>query len=320
MTTPIVSIIVPAYNEEKNIEDTLKSLVNQSYPYFEIIVVDNNSKDKTVPIAKKYVKKVYTEKKQGYHHAVRRGVGQSKGTIITMCDADSIYPPHWLANIVHEFEENPEVLAVYGSVKFHDYNFFLNFISQVGFTFFIRLSKILGFDNTAGFNFAMKKEAYLKVGGYDPKIYDNILTDIELGRRLQKIGMLRQNPNITVYTSSRRFKEDGLLKTTLYFLDAWYHLNYKKTMKMSYDEYNMNWRKKFKSQQTVLPWFLEIRDILESGKKELDSKQKMMKKRSSKALKIAIKRLNTAISFTDSQINTISKKLGLSSQDDTQED
>ncbi len=301
---PAISIIVPAYNEEKTIAATLASLTNQTYPGYEIIVVNNNSTDQTATIAKKYVKRVYTEDKQGYHNAVNFGVKQARAPIITICDADSIYPSHWLAQIMQEFEQNPDVVAVYGSVQFHDYNFFVNFVSQVGFTFFIRLSKILGFDNTAGFNFAMRKDAYEKVGGYNPKIYDNILTDIELGRRLQKIGSLKQSPHITVYTSSRRFKEDGLFKTTLYFLDAWYRLNYGKAQKINYATYNMNWRGK-KSQEIALPWLQEVRTILQKGEKELYTQQKRIEKQGKSALTIAIKRLNAAITFTDSQISSL---------------
>jgi len=58
------SLIVPAYNEEKNIGNCLTSLKKQRYKDYEIIVVDNNSKDNTIKEAKKYVKKVYKEKKQ----------------------------------------------------------------------------------------------------------------------------------------------------------------------------------------------------------------------------------------------------------------
>lgn len=306
MKKPAISIIVPAYNEEKTIGATLTSLINQTYHNYEIIVVNNNSTDKTATIAKQYVKRVYTEDKQGYHNAVNFGVTKAKAPIITICDADSLYPPHWLRSIMDEFEDNPSVVAVYGSVQFHDYNFFVNFVSHVGFTFFIRLSKILGFDNTAGFNFAMKKAAYRKVGGYNPKIYDNILTDVELGRRLQKIGTLKQSPHITVYTSSRRFKEDGLFKTTLYFLDAWYRLNYGRAQKMDYATYNLRWRDKKQSPQEIaLPWLKEVKTILQKGEEELYAQQKRIEKQSKSALTIAIKRLNTAIAFTDTQINSL---------------
>ena len=306
---PKISIIVPAYNEEKTIATTLESLLHQTYSDYEIIVVNNNSKDKTALIAKQYVPRVYNEKKQGYHNAVNYGVTKAHAPIITICDADSIYPPTWIETIMYEFEQNPEIVAVYGTVQFHDYNFFVNFVSHVGFTFFIRLSKILGFDNTAGFNFAMKKKAYQKVGGYNPKIYDNILTDVELGRRLQKIGTLKQNHQITVYTSSRRFKEDGLLKTTLYFLDAWYRLNYGKTQKINYTQYNMHWRNKSRSPSIPLAWLKEVKTILETGKDELYERQKKMQKQGKSALDVALKRLNTAIEFTDKHITSLMGKM-----------
>lgn len=305
---PQISIIVPAYNEEQTIAHTLQSLVDQTYPNREIIVVNNNSTDNTAKIAKTFSVRLISEKKQGYHNAVNTGVKRAHGPIITMCDADSIYPPDWLQKVMHEFDRDQQLVAVYGSVKFHDHNFFVNLFSQVGFTFFIRLSKILGFDNTAGFNFAMKKSAYHAVGGYNPKIYDHILTDIELGKRLQKIGKLKQNPHITVYTSSRRFKEDGLLKTTLYFLDAWYRLHMGKEQKMSYTQYN-TYRNKKLTEKTMLSWLHAVRTILHKGKQELRTQTNYVQQQGEKSRAIAVRRINTAIQFTEGNILHLTQKI-----------
>ena len=133
---PRVSIIVPAYNEEKFIARTLETLKNQTYRDYEIIVVNNNSTDNTEKIAKEHVDKVFLEKEKGYHNAVNRGVREAKGDIITFCDADSLYPKNWLKKIIHEFDKDSEVVAVYGTAKFHDYNIIVNFISQYGLTLY----------------------------------------------------------------------------------------------------------------------------------------------------------------------------------------
>lgn len=61
MNKPLVSVIVPTYNSERTIEKCLESIKNQTYENIEIIVVDNNSKDKTKEIAKKYTDKVYNK-------------------------------------------------------------------------------------------------------------------------------------------------------------------------------------------------------------------------------------------------------------------
>ena len=81
-----VSIIVPAYNEEKNIAKTLEGLKNQDYSDFELIVVDNNSKDRTQEIAKEYTNKVFFEPKKGYMNAVTKGVEESTGDLLPQTD------------------------------------------------------------------------------------------------------------------------------------------------------------------------------------------------------------------------------------------
>ena len=94
-----ISVIVPAYNEEKYIAQCLKSLTDQTFKDYELIVVNNNSTDDTEKAAKKCVNKIFLEKKKGYIHAVNRGVKEAKGKIITFCDADSMYPRDWLEKI-----------------------------------------------------------------------------------------------------------------------------------------------------------------------------------------------------------------------------
>ena len=91
-----VSIVIPAYNEEKCIGDTLKKLPckeikNDGYD-IEVIVVDNNCSDNTVRIANDLGAKVVTEIKRGYGHALHRGFVEASGDIIVTIDADNTYP------------------------------------------------------------------------------------------------------------------------------------------------------------------------------------------------------------------------------------
>jgi glycosyltransferase involved in cell wall biosynthesis len=272
-----VSVIVPAYNEEKYISKCLESLKKQTYKDFEIIVINNNSIDNTEEIAKQFVDKVVLETNKGYHNAVNRGARESNAKYITFCDADSIYPEDWLEKVMTEFEKDPNILAVYGGLKFYDHNFLVNFFSSYAYSLSLKISKMLGFDNTPGFNFVMKKDAYLQVGGYDPKIYDSILVDIELGKRLQQVGKLKQNTKIKVYTSSRRLKGDGIIKASLYNLEAWYRLNYHKQQKMSYKEYNKEFRDEVRQNKLTLRWINEINNRLKERNKVLNAKQKKFK-------------------------------------------
>ncbi len=233
-----VSIIIPAYNEEENIEKTLKSLLNQTYKNFEIIVVDNNSKDKTKEIASKYANTI-TETKQGYIHAVKRGVNETNGDVLTICDADSIYPSKWLEKTLKPFNNN-HIVAVYGTAKFYDAGKFMAFVSLISYSLFLIVSKIFGLDNTAGFNFLFRRDAYEKVGGYDED-WKWGSPDIEFGKKLKKAGKVKLNL-IAVETSSRRFKKGGFLKTTKMFLGMWRKMLKNEKPTLSYKEYNQNRR------------------------------------------------------------------------------
>lgn len=104
-----VSIIIPAYNEEETIGDVLKDTIKTTRKLpkysFEIIVVDNNSNDRTAAIAKKQGVKVLTEKKKGKGNALIRGFKESKCPIIIMLDADGSHLPSDIPKFLKKIEE-----------------------------------------------------------------------------------------------------------------------------------------------------------------------------------------------------------------------
>jgi len=232
-----VSVIVPAFNEEKSLARTLESLSNQVYKNVELIVIDNNSTDKTNSIAKKFTKNVWIETRKGYIHAVSRGAQESKGDLITFCDADTIYPPQWLEKVVEEFQKNPKAVGFYGSCKTHDASPWMNNIAGFFYTLFLILSRCFGMDNTSGFNFIMKRDAFFRIGGYDPN-FKKMSPDIELGKRLKKEGPIIFNHQVIVLSSFRRFQHGGIIKTTLFFLKSWMQMLTGKQPTVSYEEYN----------------------------------------------------------------------------------
>jgi glycosyltransferase involved in cell wall biosynthesis len=111
---PIVSIIIRTKNEDKWIESCLKSIFNQSYKNFEIILVDNESADNTVVIAKKFKVKIFRIKKFKPGLAINYGIKNSKGKII-VCLSGHCIPvnEHWLKNLVKDLSKN-KIAGVYG--------------------------------------------------------------------------------------------------------------------------------------------------------------------------------------------------------------
>src|SRR5947209_7503361 len=100
-STPDVSIIIPAYNEEACILKTLSSLAaSNTTKKVEIIVVDNNSTDSTVQLAELAGAICLHEWEQGITPARNAGLQQASGTFILNADADTIYPPRWIDSMV----------------------------------------------------------------------------------------------------------------------------------------------------------------------------------------------------------------------------
>lgn len=210
----MISIVVPAYNEEKSISACLDSLVNQKTLYeFEIIVVDNNSTDRTGAIAKRYIEKspirIIFEKKKGRGAARQAGFKVARGDIILSTDADAIVPENWMDYITSYFND-PTVIAVTGPCKINDCSYIRNTI----FNFLqpkLMISYRIIFQHywLSGFNFAIRKEIYEEAGGFNPAL--NVQEDTELSFRVRKLGKIKFARRLLVIASGRRFK-NGLIQ------------------------------------------------------------------------------------------------------------
>ncbi len=90
----LVSIITPSFNNEDTITDCLESLYNQSFPYIEHIIIDNQSSDKTLEIIEQYKyphRTIISEKDNGLYDAINKGISHAKGDIIGILHADDFY-------------------------------------------------------------------------------------------------------------------------------------------------------------------------------------------------------------------------------------
>lgn len=112
MKKPLVSVIVAAYNEEKNITRLLKSVKKQTYKNTEAIVVDDGSTDNTAKLAKKYTKNVYIRKHA--ERSVQRnfGVSKAKGKYVLILDADMELSPGVIESCVETAEKNSLKLLI----------------------------------------------------------------------------------------------------------------------------------------------------------------------------------------------------------------
>jgi len=210
-----ISVIVPTFNEEKNIENFLIQFERQTLPRkdFEIIIVDGGSTDRTREIASLYADKVILQKSRGIGGARNDGAKVAQSPFIATTDADVILPNFWLERILKHFD-NSNVVAVCGS----DGPIERNAKTRILY-FFIRNiihgASVLGLYCTGGTNSAFRKEVFEKIGGYKSLPHSD---DVEIAFRLKREGRIVYDRNLFVRMSVRRLEKRGYFNTLLLWL------------------------------------------------------------------------------------------------------
>lgn len=217
--TPLVSIIVPAWNEGKTLENCIKSLVNQGYPNLEIIIVNDGSTDTTLLIARRLasqyrprIRLINRKANRGKAAVLNRGIAQAKGEIVVCIDADSIFLENTVEQLVLTFH-NPDVAAVCGNVRVANRKKLLNKQQALeyitGLTIqrkaFAHLECMQVISGAIG---AFRRQALLEVGGYSSStVVEDMDITIELGRRGYKVDY---NPLAIAYTEAPETLSDFL--------------------------------------------------------------------------------------------------------------
>jgi len=190
---PKISVVIPAYNAEKTIGDTIQALLNQHYPKknYEIIVVDDGSNDSIRKIIKKFKRvKLFGQKHKGPAAARNLGVKHSKGNIILFTDADCIPDKNWIKNIVHPFKDK-DIVGVGGTYKTLNKN---NLIARfVGYEIEDRHEKLkkemLDFDFIGTYSAAYRKDIFLKFDGFDERFPMASAEDPDLSFKMSEAGL-----------------------------------------------------------------------------------------------------------------------------------
>jgi glycosyltransferase involved in cell wall biosynthesis len=203
-----LSIVIPVYNEENYLKACLDSIANQSEKPDEVIVVDNNSTDKTVQIAQSYdFVTLLHEKKQHQSFAQIKGFNNSRSAIIARIDADTLLNQDWVKNVKKHFYNNPNSVAVTGPGEFYDVC--LKSFAQAFFHIyhFLIASKVADHGMMWGTNCAFRSFAWNKVKTSLTTRRD-IWEDYDLSFGLARFGSIDYCAGIKVGCSLRSAHKD----------------------------------------------------------------------------------------------------------------
>jgi cellulose synthase/poly-beta-1,6-N-acetylglucosamine synthase-like glycosyltransferase len=214
----MISVVIPAYNEEKRIGRSLSALTSQTVPreMYEIIVVDGGSQDQTRDIAADYADRVFIQESERVAGARNDGFNRSRYDLVATTDADSVVAPNWVESVIRSFSD-PEVVLSFGPVTSIDetpenrrysllFNGLMRFGAMTGLYYY-----------TLGCNTAFRKEPLKKVGMY--RILD-AGEDLEIAVRMRKMGKIEFAPDMRVGFDFRRYDQFGFWKT----IYEWYYI------------------------------------------------------------------------------------------------
>lgn len=209
--TPLVSVIVPAHNEERTLLRNIKSVADSTYKYIELIIVNDSSTDATKRIAVKFQReyfgvKVVDVQVRGKAKALNQGLKYAEGSLVMCLDADPAISKDAIENAVKEFRDE-SLIALSANVKILPGKGFLNLLQRVEYLMNYQMKKAEVLTNIqyiiGGVGSMYRLKELKEVGLYDT---DTITEDIDLSMKMiefygrnKRIGY---SPSVVVFTEA----------------------------------------------------------------------------------------------------------------------
>jgi glycosyltransferase involved in cell wall biosynthesis len=236
---PAISVVLPFHNAEKTLKAAVESILHQSFGDVEILLIDNNSSDKSRFIAEEMLAahpkiRLLTETKQGVSHAMNCGLKHARGRFIARMDADDIALPERLQKQWNFIQENPEIGLVGSEVVFvpHRKNAagFRRFVNRVNSFHSPEQISLYRFIEIPVVNptILFRREIYDQLGGCldgdFPEDYEMQLRYLEAGVKMARLPepLLEWHDYSSRLTrTDARYSAEAFFKTKAYYFSSW---------------------------------------------------------------------------------------------------
>lgn len=205
--TPLVSVLIPAYNEGESIILTINSLLNNNYPNLEIIVIDDGSTDRTCEICKPFedkrlIRLFRNKKRYGKAYSLNLGLKEAKGEYIIPVDSDTTFSKDVIENLLYHFKD-PKVGAVSGNICVRNPK--VNLLTKLQACEYLQSislgRRFLSFANllpiVSGAFGCYRKDVLSSVGGWEPELGE----DLDISLKVRELNLkIKFEPEAIAYT------------------------------------------------------------------------------------------------------------------------
>jgi len=187
LNMPFISVIVCSYNGSATITDTMRGLTKLKYPRFEVIVVNDGSKDNLAQIVSEYPVQLITTPNRGLSSARNTGMYNANGEILAYIDDDAYPDDHWLHYLAYAYMNSPHAAIGGPNIVPPEDGPIATCVANApgGPVHVLETDEIA--EHVPGCNLSVRKDVLMKIGGFDP-IYRTAGDDVDLCWRIQEAG------------------------------------------------------------------------------------------------------------------------------------
>lgn len=209
---PLISIIIPAHNEQDYLRQTLEAARRQTFTDVEIVVVCNGCNDRTPEVARQFCDRVIVVPERGLSRARNLGGQAASGKMLVFLDADTLLEPHALETIAQQFTPEFAAGTLKGTPDITRFSYHLMYFIK-NFQHRSRLH-----EGSSGVILCWK-EHFIATGGFDETLH--VTENSDLIRKLRFFGKYAFIDQTVVTTSMRRYESGGFVRMVWMWLKLW---------------------------------------------------------------------------------------------------